>query len=108
MTPRVSKGLPELSSLLFSSQEELYKSTNPVASEEQAEEGDFLSDTISRCSLCLVGKSVSIPSALSLTLQPETYSLPLLFHEGQMYHAACANFWVNVVQEKLPDLNESL
>jgi hypothetical protein len=49
---------------------------------------------------------VSIPAALSLTGSPENYHLPLLFHEGQMYHSTCGNFWINVVQEKLPDLSE--
>lgn len=88
-------------------QEQLYRETHPTAMEEEAvAEGDFLSDTISRCSLCLVGKVVSIPAAFSLTGSPENYPLPLLFHEGQMYHPTCANFWINVVQEKLPELSE--
>ena len=88
-------------------QEQLYKETHPVGMEEDTRSGsDFLSDTISRCSVCLVGKAVSIPAAFSLTGAPENYPLPLLFHEGQMYHPTCANFWINVVQEKLPDLSE--
>lgn len=84
----------------------MYKETHPVSTDEGEVEGDFLSSTISRCSLCLVGKAVAIPAALSIAGDPEEYSLPLLFHEGQMYHSACANFWINVVQERFPDLSD--
>lgn len=85
-------------------QEQLYKETVPVLSEEKVGDGgDFLSDTISKCSLCMIGKEMTIPAASSLTGCAESYSLSLVFHEGQMCHSTCANFWINVVQEKLPD-----
>ena len=87
-------------------QEQLYTDSVPVVADEGKEDGDFLSDTISRCSICLAGKEVCIPAIYSLTGKPENYPLQLLFHEGQTFHSTCANFWTNVVQERLPNLSE--
>ena len=80
-------------------QEKLYSQTAMAKAEE---ESDVLSDTISKCSICLLSKDVSVPSPLSLDNQKEEYSLPLLFHQGQSYHPTCANFWYNAVREELP------
>lgn len=63
---------------------------------------DVLSDTISKCSLCHIGKWVAIPASLSLDGVKEEYGLPLLFHNGHSYHAPCANFWRHAVLEELP------
>lgn len=81
-------------------QTQLYAETTPACVEEE----DVLSDSISKCSLCLSSKSVSIPPHLSLDGRKEEYTSPLLFHSGQSYHSTCANFWLNVVQEELPML----
>ena len=83
---------------LFQSQ--LYAETTPACVEEE----DVLSDSISKCSLCLSSKNVSIPPHLSLDGKKEEYTSSLLFHSGQSYHSTCANFWLNVVQEELPVL----
>ena len=80
-------------------QEMLY---SQMASTKTKEESDVLSDTISKCSLCLLPKDVTIPPSLSLDGREEEYHLPLLFHQGQSYHATCANFWCNAVLEELP------
>jgi hypothetical protein len=90
----------ELNSLLpDNTMENVYKSTCPSP---PATEPDVLSDTISHCSLCLMSKCISIPSALSLDSTPEDYDLPLLFHQGQTCHAPCANFWRHLVSEDVP------
>ena len=81
-------------------QKNLYSETVKI----EPEEVDVLSGTISTCSICLMSKTVSISSFLSLDGKEE-YSVPLLFHQGQCYHATCANFWINVVQEELPVLS---
>ena len=83
----------------ISPQEMLY---SQMASTKTKEESDVLSDTISKCSLCLLPKDVTIPPSLSLDGREEEYHLPLLFHQGQSYHATCANFWCNAVLEELP------
>lgn len=49
-------------------------------------------------------KMITIPSSFSLDREEEEYKLGMLFHNGQTYHAPCANFWSNVVQEELPVL----
>ena len=69
---------------------------------DEDEQRDVLSDAISKCCLCQMGKEVSIPSFQALDGRKEEYKLQLLFHSGQNYHATCANFWVHAVQEKLP------
>lgn len=71
---------------------------------EERESVDVLSDSISKCSLCLEAKRVAIPQSLALDGRGEEYALRLLFHRGQSYHASCANFWCNAVQEELPTL----
>ncbi|XP_064393729.1 synergin gamma-like isoform X2 [Halichondria panicea] len=81
--------------------EELYSETTPTE-EGVTDVSDVLSDSISKCSLCLAGKSVNIAARNSLDRKVEDYPLTLLFHNGQTYHASCANFWINVVQEELP------
>ena len=81
------------------SQEEVYQTSCPPLSEPAV---DILSDTISQCALCLLGQTVTIPSALSLDSSPEHYSLSLLFHQGQSYHASCANFWRHLISEDAP------
>ena len=80
-------------------QEMLY---SQMAATKTEEDSDVLSDTISKCSLCLLPKDVTIPLSLSLDGREEEYHLPLLFHQGQSYHATCANFWCNAVLEELP------
>ena len=63
---------------------------------------DVLSDTISKCSLCHIGKWVAIPAPLSLDGAQEEYGQGLLFHKGDSYHAPCANFWRHACLEDLP------
>ena len=83
-------------------QAQLYADTAPACEAEE----DVLSDSISKCSLCLTSKNVTIPPHLSLDGKKEEYTVPLLFHGGQSYHPSCANFWLNVVQEELPTLTQ--
>ena len=75
-----------------------------VPSVVEEEESDVLSDSISKCSLCLMAKKVVISPSLALDGREEEYGLQLLFHKGQSYHATCANFWACAVQEELPAL----
>ena len=81
-------------------QTQLYADTTPACVEEE----DVLSDSISKCSLCVSSKTISIPPHHSLDGKKEDYTMPLLFHGGQSYHPSCANFWLNVIQEELPAL----
>ncbi len=81
----------------------LYSETTPT-NEGVTAVNDVLSDTISKCSLCLTSKNVTISASNSLDNRPEDYPLTLLFHNGHTYHASCANFWINVVQDELPVL----
>ena len=90
--------MSDTSFLLYQSQ--LYTDTTPACVKEE----DVLSDSISKCSLCVSSKTVSIPPHLSLDGKKEDYTMSLLFHGGQSYHPSCANFWLNVVQEELPVL----
>ena len=85
-------------------QEQLYLETAPRPLKDETESVDVLSDSISKCSLCLEAKRVVIPPTLALDGKGEEYGLQLLFHKGQSYHATCANFWCNAVQEELPTL----
>lgn len=80
----------------------LYQETAPKLAEK--EESDVLSDTISKCSICLMSNYVFISSFNAIDDSREEYHLPLAFHQGQSYHASCANFWSNAVLQDLPTL----
>ena len=81
-------------------QESIYSSTKP--SHEATT--DVLSDTISQCALCHMSKNVAITTALSLDGQAEEYTVGLVFHDSQSYHASCANFWRHLVSKDIPVL----
>ena len=57
-------------------QEKLYSQTAMAKAEE---ESDVLSDTISKCSICLLSKDVTVPSPLSLDYEKEECSLHWCF-----------------------------
>jgi len=90
--------------IIFFLQSDLYLQSQPTQNSPTLS-SDPLSDTISTCSLCQAGKMVTISKADSLDGQTEDYPISLYFHHSQCYHASCANFWLNVVQEQLPMVN---
>lgn len=90
---------------MISPQEKIYSTERPGSNSAPTEDPtDVLSDTISHCALCLMSKKVAISPSLSLDGRAEEYSLRLLFHNGQSYHAPCANFWRHLVSEDIPVL----
>ena len=54
-----------------------------------------------RCGLCL-GNLLLKPSELEMDMNNATLS-----HGASVYHSACANFWSNCVEAKLPDLEDT-
>ncbi|UJR29981.1 hypothetical protein I4U23_017528 [Adineta vaga] len=66
----------------------------------------IMNDTSPYCSICLLS-TVGLDSVLSIS-SSSLFNTACLTFAGRLYHAPCANFYLNLIDGILPSLRRSL